>query len=199
MFSGIIGEQGEIVSLRSSGGGLELGVRCTAFRPSDVQAKDSIAIDGVCLTVTRLENDCAWFDVVPETLSRTTLHERAAGDCVNVELALRTGDRIGGHFVYGHVDATAPVLAKTPEGQGCRMRIALPASLRPLVCEKAFVAVDGVSVTAAAAGGDWFEIALIPETLSRTSLGRREPGSRVNLEADPLARYAARALECAAR
>jgi len=108
---------------------------------------------------------------------------------VNVEYALRVGDRIGGHFVYGHVDAAGEVISRAGEGQGERMRIALPPQLRQYVREKGFIAVDGVSVTIAATGEGWFEVALIPETMRRTTLGRRAAGDRVNLEIDPLARY----------
>jgi riboflavin synthase len=97
---------------------------------------------------------------------------------------------MGGHFVYGHVDAAGEVLRVTPEGQGVRMRIASPENIRRFICEKGFISVDGVSVTIAAVGEGWFELALIPETLARTTLGARHEGDRVNLEADPLARYA---------
>jgi riboflavin synthase len=148
-----------------------------------------VAIDGVCLTVTRVSGKTLSFDVIPETLARSALGLREPGDRVNVEYSLRVGDRMGGHFVYGHVDATAAVLQRCPEGQGERIRIEAPPALAPLIAEKAFVAVDGVSLTVAAAGDGWFEIALIPETLARTTLGERPPGSRVNLEVDPLARY----------
>jgi riboflavin synthase len=151
--------------------------------------KDSIAIDGVCLTATRVEGDRVAFDVVPETLARSTLGDLRVDDTVNLEYSLRVGDRMGGHFVYGHVDATAAVLARTPEGQGERVRIERPSSLAPMIVEKAFIAIDGVSLTVAAVGSDWFEIALIPETLARTTLGARPAGSRVNIEVDPLARY----------
>ena len=153
------------------------------------EVKDSIAVDGVCLTATRIEGDLIYFDVVPETLARSTLGDLTSGDAVNLEYSLRVGDRMGGHFVYGHVDATAAVLTRTAEGQGERVRIERPAPLAPMIVEKAFIAVDGVSLTVAAAGDDWFEIALIPETLARTTLGARPPGSRVNIEVDPLARY----------
>jgi riboflavin synthase len=151
--------------------------------------KDSIAIDGVCLTATRIDGDRIAFDVVPETLARSTLGTLKHGDAVNLEYSLRVGDRMGGHFVYGHVDATAAVLARTAEGQGERVRIERPATLAAMIVEKAFIAIDGVSLTVAAAGDGWFEIALIPETLARTTLGARPVGSHVNIEVDPLARY----------
>ncbi|MBV9270358.1 MAG: riboflavin synthase [Candidatus Eremiobacteraeota bacterium] len=195
MFSGLIAFTGFIENVKQlAGGGVTLLIRCEDAQAQGAQPGDSIAINGVCLTATRFDRDNVEFDVVPETLQRSTLGALATGDLVNVEYSLRLGDRMGGHFVYGHVDATGEVLARTREGQGECVRIAVPATLSPMTCEKAFVAVDGVSVTVAASGDDWFEIALIPETLSRTTLGSRPEGSRVNLEVDPIARYVAAAL-----
>ena len=191
MFSGIISFSGTVEDVQPAvAGGLRLRVRCEDASDEDVEPKDSIAINGVCLTVTAIDHNVVDFDVVPETLARSALAGARKGEQVNVEYALRAGDRIGGHFVYGHVDSTGKVLALTPEGQGARLRLELPENLRPFVREKGFVSADGVSVTVAAVGDTWFEIALIPETLERTTLGRRAPGDLVNLEADPIARYA---------
>lgn len=191
MFSGLIAYNGTVQQVEPlPQGGVRLRVRCENASDEEVEEKDSIAINGVCLTATNVDHNVIDFDVIPETLSRSNLGSLAEGDAVNLEYSLRLGDRLGGHFVYGHVDAAAPVLSRTPEGQGERMRIELPAELRRYVCEKAFISVDGVSVTVAAAGDGWFELALIPETLRRTTLGRRSAGDRVNLEVDPLARYA---------
>jgi riboflavin synthase alpha subunit len=191
MFSGIISFSGTVEDVQPAvAGGLRLRVRCEDASDEDVEPKDSIAINGVCLTVTAIDHNVVDFDVVPETLARSALGGACKGEQVNVEYALRAGDRIGGHFVYGHVDSTGKVLALTPEGQGARLRLELPENLRPFVREKGFVSADGVSVTVAAVGDTWFEIALIPETLERTTLGRRAPGDLVNLEADPIARYA---------
>lgn len=191
MFSGLISYSGTVQHAQPlPGGGVSLRVRCENASEEEVEEKDSIAVNGVCLTATQVDHNVIDFDVVPETLNRSNLGSLREGDTVNVEYSLRVGDRLGGHFVYGHVDASAEVLSRTPEGQGERMRIALPQNLQRYVTEKAFVSVDGVSVTVAAAGPGWFELALIPETLRRTTLGRREPGDRVNLEVDPVARYA---------
>ena len=191
MFSGLIAYNGLVQRIEAlPQGGLRLRVRCENASDEEVEPKDSIAVNGVCLTATNVDHNIIDFDVIPETLARSNLGALREGDTVNVEYSLRLGDRMGGHFVYGHVDAPAEVLARTPEGQGERMRIALPENLQRYVCEKAFISVDGVSVTVAAAGEGWFELGLIPETLRRTTLGRREPGDRVNLEVDPLARYA---------
>jgi len=193
MFSGIIAFSGTIEDVQPSQGGLRLRVRCENASDEEVEPKDSIAINGVCLTVTAIDHNVVDFDVVPETLARSALSDARKGERVNVEYALRAGDRMGGHFVYGHVDAAGKVLASTPEGQGARLRVELPPNLAPFRREKGFVCVDGVSVTVAAAGDSWFEVALIPETMERTTLGRRKPGDLVNLEADPIARYAVKA------
>jgi riboflavin synthase len=191
VFGGIIAYRGRVTAVDThSTGGSTLRVRCEGTGRERPEPKDSVAIDGVCLTVTAVERDELSFDVVPETLARSTLGDRAAGDAVNVEYALRVGDRIGGHFVYGHVDDAARVLERTPEGQGERLRIETPALVARLIARKGFVAVDGVSLTIASCVPGSFEVALVPETLARTTLGSRPPGSRVNLEADPLARYA---------
>lgn len=196
MFSGLIGYRGTLVSADpEDDGGVRLRIRCEGVKREEPEVKDSIAIDGVCLTATKIAGKVVAFDVIPETLARTTLGAREPGDAVNVEYSLRVGDRMGGHFVYGHVDATAQVLARSAEGQGERIRIERPAQLAPMIAEKAFIAIDGVSLTVAAVGDGWFEIALIPETLERTTLGNRPVGSRVNLEVDPLARYVVEALK----
>ena len=191
MFSGLIGYRGSVVGLDAQkGGGVTLRLRCEGVAQEQPEIKDSIAINGVCLTATAVEGDVVAFDVVPETLNRSSLGTLNPGEQVNVEYSLRVGDRMGGHFVYGHVDANAQIISRTPEGQGERIRIERPTELAPMIAEKAFIAVDGVSLTVAAVGDGWFEIALIPETLARTTLGERAAGSHVNLEVDPMARYA---------
>jgi riboflavin synthase len=195
VFSGLIAYRGVVSALeRLHDGGATLTVRCEGARSEGPQPKDSIAIDGVCLTATGVAGEVVTFDVIPETLARSTLGDRTAGEMVNVEYALRVGDRLGGHFVYGHIDAAPRVLLRTPEGQGERLRIETPAHLAPMLALKGFVALDGVSLTVAAAEEEWFEVALIPETLARTTLGARLPGSRVNLEVDPIARYVCHAV-----
>ena len=194
MFSGLIAYTGTVQRVTPlEGGGVSLRLRCENASEEEVEPKDSIAVNGVCLTATDVDHNAIDFDVVPETLARSNLGSLREGDLVNIEYSLRLGDRMGGHFVYGHVDAAGEVLSRVAEGQGERMRIALPDAMRAFVCEKAFISIDGVSLTVAASGSDWFEIALIPETLRRTTLGRRAAGDRVNLEADPIARYAVHA------
>lgn len=191
MFSGLIGYRATVrdVSARPEGG-CTLVLECEGVVQEHPQVKDSIAVNGVCLTATSIDGARITFDVIPETLERSSLHALEAGERVNLEYSLRIGDRVGGHFVYGHVDATAAVLKRTPEGRGERIRIERPRSLAPMIVEKAYVAVDGVSLTVATTGEDWFELATIPETLARTTIGDRPERSLVNVEVDPLARYA---------
>jgi riboflavin synthase len=195
MFSGLIGFRGTVISSDDASGGTTLLLACEGAQSEGAQIKDSIAVNGVCLTATQIDGDRVRFDVVPETISRSALGQLRPGDHTNLEYSLKIGDRMGGHFVYGHVDATARVLARVAEGQGERVRIERPHALATMIVEKGYVAVDGVSLTVAATGADWFEIALIPETLARTTLGSRPVGSIVNLEVDPLARYAVAALQ----
>jgi len=191
LFTGLIQYRGTVIGHDvAPQGGLRLAARCEGVAREDPQPKDSIAVDGVCLTATSVDSDSITFDVIPETIACSTVGERRIGDSVNLEYALRLGERMGGHFVYGHVDAAATVLKVIAEGQGARIRVEMPNFLAAMIVPKGFVAVDGVSLTVADAGEEWFEVALIPETLARTTLGSRPPGSRVNLEVDPLARYA---------
>jgi riboflavin synthase len=190
MFSGLIAYRAVVIAnSRNAEGGTTLLLRCEGIGEEGAEPKDSIAVNGVCLTATSVDGERVRFDVVPETIERSTLGSLREGETANLEYSLRVGDRMGGHFVYGHVDATAAVLERTPEGQGERIRIERPAALASMIAEKAFIAVDGVSLTVASVGDGWFEIALIPETLARTTLGQRPVSSRVNLEVDPLARY----------
>lgn len=191
MFSGLIAHLGRVRALeRDARGGVRLRIESPGTIAEGIAPKDSIAVSGVCLTVVEHDTTTLTFDVVPETLERSALGALAPGSPVNLELSLRLGDRLGGHFVYGHVDATARIVSKTPEGQGHRLAVEIPESLAPYVVEKGYVAVDGISLTVAATRDGRFEIALIPETSARTTLGRKGPGDAVNLEIDPIARYA---------
>jgi riboflavin synthase len=191
MFSGLVGYRGIIDSVTiASADDIRVAIRCDGVSIEKPEPKDSIAVNGVCLTATSIEGDIVTFDVIPETIKRSTLGALKVGDRVNLEYSLRIGDRMGGHFVYGHVDATAMVISRKTEGSGERVRIERPKGLTKMIVEKAFISVDGVSVTVADAKRRWFEIALIPETLVRTTLGERPEGTLVNLEVDPIARYA---------
>ena len=151
----------------------------------DLRHGESVAINGVCLTLAEIMNGAAGFDVVAETLAKTNLGLLNQGDEVHVERSLRVGDRIDGHFVQGHVDATAPLLQQGG-GEDWRLRIEMPHTLRQYIVPKGSVTVDGVSLTIASIGENWFEAALIPTTLNLTLLGRREVGWPFNLEADIL-------------
>lgn len=191
MFSGLIVHDGRVAAIDGDARrGITLTVEAPDAIADGVAIGDSVAVNGACLTVVAFDARTMRFDVVPETVARTGFDALRAGDPVNVELSLRVGDRLGGHLVYGHVDASASILAKEREGQGFRLHVVLPDALASLIVEKGYVAVDGVSLTVASVTADHFEIALIPETARRTTLGSKGPGARVNLEADPVARYA---------
>ena len=197
MFTGLIADIGVVERVTPRAGGVRLVIRPGALPVDDLAPGESVACSGACLTVVERGGGLVAFDAVPETLARTTMGGWRAGTRVNLERALRLSDRLGGHLVAGHVDAVGEVLARRPEGQGARLTISLPAALAPLVAEKGSIAVDGISLTVASAGRDRFEVALIPETLARTTLGEAAPGRAVNLEADLVARHVARLRELA--
>jgi riboflavin synthase len=191
VFSGLIVDAGRVASVEGDRvRGLTLVVEAPEAIARGVAVGDSVAVNGTCLTVTAFDARTLRFDVVPETVARTGFDALRAGDRLNVELSMRLGDRLGGHLVYGHVDDSASILAKDPEGQGFRLHVVLPDALAPFIVEKGYVAVDGVSLTVASCDRERFTIALIPETAARTTLGTKGPGDRVNLEVDPVARYA---------
>lgn len=191
MFTGLIHARGAVSFARSTGTGLRLGIDITGLAtPPAIGA--SIAVNGVCLTVTDLQAGTASFDAVAETVARSTLGGLRPGMRVNLEPALRVGDPLDGHWVLGHVDATGTVLGIAPCGEGEVWRFSLPVFLAPLVAEKGSVTVDGISLTVAAVGAGWFSVSVIPHTRSMTTLADRGVGEAVNLEADVLARYVAR-------
>jgi riboflavin synthase len=196
MFSGLIAHLGRVAAIR---GDLRNGMVLTVEAPDavaeGVAEKDSIAINGVCLTVVSYDARTMTFDVVPESIVRARFDALREGDPVNVELSLKLGDRLGGHLVYGHVDANAPIVSKLVEGQGHRLVIARPPNIGSLIVEKGYISIDGVSLTIASVSNDAFAIALIPETSRRTSLGAKSAGAHVNIEIDPLARYAFAAVD----
>jgi riboflavin synthase len=184
MFTGIVEERGRVRTL--DGGRLVVACRTVG---DDAAMGDSVAVNGVCLTVVGAAPGSLSFDMAPETLSRTTLSRLRPDDPVNLERPLTLASRLGGHLVQGHVDGVGTVRSSSGNGQGIRLRIALPERLRPYMVEKGSVAVDGVSLTVAAADEEGFEVALVPHTLEVTTLGARRPGDEVNLEADVLAKY----------
>ncbi|HWL51049.1 MAG TPA: riboflavin synthase [Chthoniobacteraceae bacterium] len=198
MFTGLVEETARVLSLEPSGEGGARRLRVAASRTVEGTAiGDSIAVNGCCLTVTNIDGGALGFDLLAETLARTSLGELAPGSrrsLVNLERALPVNGRLGGHFVQGHVDAAAEVLAVEPEGKGgdYRVSVALPPEFAHYVVFKGSIAIDGVSLTVAAVGGDSFSICLIPHTLSATHLHQLRAGDRVNLEFDLLAKYVER-------
>jgi riboflavin synthase len=197
MFTGLVSDVGVVERLEPRAGGARITIRPGTLPVDELAPGESVACNGACLTVVERGAGRMSFDAVPETLARTTLGQWRQGTRVNLELALRLSDRLGGHLVQGHVDAVGQILARVPEGQGARLTVSLPPAIAPLVAEKGSIAIDGVSLTVARAGRDRFEVALIPETLSRTVLGAAAPGTPVNLEADLVARHVARLREFA--
>jgi riboflavin synthase len=184
VFTGLVRDLGRVVSL--DGGRLTVAAPATA---AAAELGDSVAIDGVCLTVVALDGGTLSFDAVPETLARTALSSLDRDSRVNLEPALRAGDPLGGHYVQGHVDGVGTVRSLEPEGAGKRIWIETPADLLRYVVEKGSIAVQGASLTVAATDGAGFAVALIPHTLEVTTLGALTPGDRVNLEVDVLAKY----------
>ena len=189
MFTGLVAGKGVVRAL--SGGRLEVETALAA----ELAPGDSIAVNGVCLTAVERSNGSFAADVMPETLRRTSLEPLAEGDEVNLELPLRATDRLGGHVVQGHVDGTGTVEGISDDGFAKRLRVELPDELLPYVVEHGSIAIEGVSLTIAELNDDGVEVSLIPETLERTTLGAAEPGDRLNIECDVLARYVRRQLE----
>jgi len=194
MFSGIVESLGRIARVEERPAGRRFWVGAPGVL-ADAHIGDSLAMNGCCLTLVAIENGRAAVEAVPETLARTTLGAWREGDDVNLERALRLDQRLGGHLVQGHVDGVGRVTTVAPEGDGRRLTLALPDDLVRFVAEKGSLAVDGVSLTVAAARGAACEIALIPHTLAVTVAGRYTAGTPVNLEVDLVARYLARLLE----
>ena len=186
MFTGIVEQMGEVE--RS---GTRLAVRTPLG--AELARGDSIAVNGVCLTAVEIAEDRFEADVMEETLVRSNLGRLEAGERVNLELALRVGDRLGGHFVQGHVDATGRVEAIDQREHSRILRIGAPPELMRYVVEKGSIAVDGVSLTVVEVDAKGFSVSLIPETLERTTLGSAAEGDPVNLEVDMLAKYAVKA------
>ncbi len=193
VFTGIVRELGRIEALDGGAQGVRLRVGAP-LTAGEARIGDSVALNGVCLTVTAVVEASLDFDAVPETLERTSLARLAPGCTVNVESAVRLGDPLGGHLVQGHVDGVGHVRSICPEGEGARVEIQASPDILRYCVEKGSIAVDGVSLTIAALDADSFAIALIPHTLAVTTLGVLAQGQEVNLEIDILAKYAERLL-----
>jgi riboflavin synthase len=194
MFTGIVEERGTVASIEQLTNAARVAIRGSVVL-SDVRAGDSIAVNGVCLTVVDLGPDFFTADVMEETLKRSSLDAVAAGSEVNLERAARLDSRLGGHLVQGHVDGTGEVLAIEPDAHWTAMRISLPADLGRYVVEKGSITVDGVSLTVVAVDDEAFSVSLIPTTLAETTLGSRQVGDRVNLEVDAIAKYVERLMQ----
>lgn len=199
MFTGIVEELGEVLAWERDGDSARLTVRAP-LAVSDARHGDSISVDGVCLTVVDQGSDWFTADVMAVTIAMSTLGDVRVGQRVDLERAAAVGDRLGGHIVQGHIDGTARLLAVTPGDAWRVLRFGLDRALAPLVVRKGSIAVNGVSLTVSDVSepGDadaWFEVSLIPETLSATVLGELAPGDRVNIETDILARHVARLAE----
>lgn len=195
MFTGLVKCMGTVKDATPFGKGKRFRIDIGEIA-ENAQVGQSIAVNGVCLTATSLNASEATFDAVAETVSRSNLGLLKPGSKVNLEPALKAGDALDGHIMLGHVDALASVVGVEAASSDNRIvKIALPENIRHLVAEKGSVAIDGISLTVAQAGDDWFTVAVIPLTWSHTTLSRLTPGSGVNLEADVMARYAARILQ----
>ncbi len=197
MFTGIVEELGEVVGKDDLGDSVRLTIRGPVVT-SDARHGDSIAVNGVCLTVVDSADGEFSADVMAETLRRSSLAAVAVGSPVNLERAAAVDSRLGGHIVQGHVDGTGEVLARTPSEHWEVVRMSLPAALSRYVVEKGSITVDGISLTVSGLGsdadGDWFEVSLIPTTLALTTLGRAPVGATINLEVDVIAKYVERLL-----
>jgi riboflavin synthase len=185
LFTGLVQDLGEVTAVDASGDGLRLAI-ATAL---ELAEGDSIAVNGVCLTATAVGEGHFAADVMHETLRRSSLAEVSAGARVNLELPLRAADRLGGHFVQGHVDGVGGVWDVRDDGFARVVTIGAGPEIMRYVIEKGSIAVDGVSLTVSDLGEDWFQVSLIPETLERTILGQATTGTPVNLEVDVLAKY----------
>ncbi len=189
MFTGIVEELGEVTAIEP----LTDAARLTVKGPTvtqDAKHGDSIAVNGVCLTVTAASADHTFTaDVMQETLDRSSLGALAVGSPVNLERAVRVSDRLGGHVVQGHVDGTGAIVQKRPTENWTVVRVSLPARLDRYIVEKGSITIDGVSLTVTAVTPDWVEVSLIPTTLALTTLGTKNTGDPVNLEVDILAKH----------
>lgn len=191
MFTGIVTVLGTLGARFPRGPGARLDLRAR-FDDGPLVLGESIAVDGACLSVDAIGPDGFEVDASGETLARTTLGALQPGTPVHLERALRVGDRLGGHFVTGHVDGVGRLIERRPLGEATWMALRLPRELARFVAEKGSITIDGVSLTVNSVNADRFEVVLIPHTLAKTKLGALEPGAWVNVEVDLMARYAAR-------
>lgn len=194
MFTGIVEEVGVVRRVVETPSGRRIGIAAERVLER-LDVDDSISVSGACLTVVARDDRSFSVDAVPETLARTTLGRLARGGRVDLERAVTPASLLGGHIVQGHVDATTELLERKPEGEGARLSFALPRALARYVVEKGFIALDGVSLTVASVARGVFDVALIPHTARRTTLGTLRQGELVNVEVDIIAKYVERLLD----
>ena len=194
MFTGIIAAVGQLKSLESRGGDIRLHIDPAKLDLTDVKLGDSIAVNGVCLTVVEMASRSLQFDVSQETLQRTSLGQLKTGSEANLEKALAVGDRLGGHMVSGHVDGLGEVISKTASARSWQYKIKVPTELERYIAEKGSITIDGVSLTVNGVFDGGFDINIIPHTLEETIIKHYQTGTKVNLEVDLIARYLERLL-----
>ncbi|HST68775.1 MAG TPA: riboflavin synthase [Solirubrobacterales bacterium] len=190
MFTGLIEDLGQVESLERTGDGAKL--RIASLLSGELALGDSIAVNGCCLTATAVDEGAFEIEAMNQTLEVTALGAVEEGSRVNLELAMKTGDRLGGHIVQGHVDGIGTVASVEDDGFARRVRVELPQELLRYVVDKGSITLSGVSLTVAELGDSWAEVSLIPETLERTNLGEVAPGDRINVECDIVAKYVER-------
>ncbi|MEX2447795.1 MAG: riboflavin synthase [Solirubrobacterales bacterium] len=190
MFTGLIRDVGRVESVEAGEEGARL--RISTSLVGEIETGDSVAVNGACLTATAVDGDGFETEAMNQTLDVTALGGLEIGDRVNLELAMKASDRLGGHIVQGHVDGVGEVVSLERDGFAKRLRVSLPGELLRYVIAQGSIALDGVSLTVAGLGEGWIEVALIPETLERTALGEAEPGGKLNVECDLVARYVER-------
>jgi riboflavin synthase len=195
MFTGIIVATGRLASMADAGGDLELGIEAAALDLTRIAVGDSVSVQGVCLTVTRLDGSVFYADVSTETMTKTTLCALSVGARVNLEPSLRAGDPLGGHLVSGHVDAVGKLRDIVKDARSWRLQFELPESLMRYVAPKGSICIDGVSLTVNEVAGRCFEVNIIPHTHEVTTLGALEAGAGVNVEIDVIARYLDRLMQ----
>ncbi|MCC9645268.1 riboflavin synthase [Rhodopirellula sp. JC740] len=199
MFTGLVESVGQVTSVEEQPPGRKLVISAPNFRFSDpdrdVKLGDSIAINGCCLTIVDIDGNDLAFEAGEETLSRTNLGELKTGSRVNLERSLAVGDRMGGHYVTGHVDCIGQLIERVDDPPWANLKFSVPPAYAQQIVGKGSIAIDGISLTVVDAGKDFFTVALIPHTLEVTTLGGRKVGDRINLETDLLAKYVQRTLQ----
>jgi riboflavin synthase len=189
MFTGIVKGQGKIVQLQKNQGTMQIRIVSQLIKPENFAIGESISINGVCLTITKFQNNDFWVDAMPETLKRTTFDELQLSSLVNLEPALQVTERLNGHFLLGHIDTTAVVTKIEEQSTSKLFTFKIDSSQMKFIVEKGSIGIDGVSLTVVAVGSDWFQVALIPYTLTETNLGQLKSKEKVNIETDILGKY----------